>query len=245
MAFISLLELYRHRTDLFNDLTIPTAADITDDADKVSNPFVPDKTDLINYLCMEFAELELLYADPDILKDMIRIWSSVRNPTWCALYNTLLYAYNPIWNKDGLSTETRNLKGTNYRTANLAESDSFSETEGYTVTAMATTHTGSVTHNVTGYDTNSLQPESSDVPNTTDSTSGSTSTSKGGSGSHGTTGTDKHDMTDTGTITRREVGNIGILSTQKMVEEQRALVRFNLYETIAEEFKQKFCIMVY
>lgn len=233
MALLSILGLYNHNPDIFNDMLIPTASDITDDADKVSDPFVPDKSDLISYICMQYAELELVYADPVIMKQMIKIWSEVHNPTWCALYNTMLYAYNPIWNKDGLYTETRNLKGTDYRTANL------SETDNYTVTAMATTHTGSVTHNVTGFDTNSLQPESSDVPNTTDSTSGSTSNTKG------TTGTDKHDTSDTGTLSRREVGNIGVTTTQKMIEEQRELVRFNLYETIAEDFKQQFCLMIY
>lgn len=245
MALLSILELYNDYSELFNDLVIPTAADITDDADKVSSPFVPDKNDLIAYICMQYAELEVVYADPVIMKQMIKIWSEVHNPTWCALYNTLLYAYNPIWNKDGLYTETRNLKGTNYRTANLSESGSFSETDGYTVTSMATTHTGSVTHNVTGFDTNSLQPESSDVPNTTDSTSGSTSNTKGGTNSHGTSGTDKYDTTDTGSITRREVGNIGVTTTQRMIEEQRELVRFNLYETIAEDFKEQFLVMIY
>lgn len=233
MALLSILGLFNHNPDIFDDMEIPTAADITDDADKVSDPFIPDKSNLIAYICMQYAELEVVYADPVIMKQMIKIWSEVHNPTWCALYNTLLYAYNPIWNKDGLYTETRNLHGTDYRTAGLTETDN------YTVTGMATTHTGSVTHNVTGFDTNSLQPESSDVPNTTDSTSGSTTNTKG------TSGTDKHDTSDTGTVTRRETGNIGVTTTQKMIEEQRELVRFNLYETIAEDFKEQFCVMIY
>lgn len=233
MAILTIRGLYNHDSTIFDDFVIPTAADIANDADKISDPFVPDKDDLIAYICMQFAELSLVYADPDVMREMIGAWSAVRNPTWCALYNTLLYDYNPIWNKDGLYTETRNLHGTDYRTANL------SETDNYTVTSMATTHTGSVTHNVTGFDTNSLQPESSDVPNTTDSTSGSTANTKG------TTGTDKHDTSDTGSVTRRETGNIGVTTTQKMIEEQRELVRFNLYETIAEEFKEQFCVMIY
>ena len=233
MALLSILGLYNHNTDVFNDMVIPTADDITNDADKVSDPFIPDKTELIKYICMQCAELELVYADPDIMKAMLKTWSEVRNPTWCALYNTMLYEYNPIWNKDGLSVETRNLRATNYRTANL------SETDNYTVTSMATTHTGDVTHNVTGYDTNSFSPESQDVPNTTDSTSGSTSNTKG------TSGTDKHDMSDSGTVSKRETGNIGVTTTQKMIEEQRAIVQFNLYQTICDEFKEQFCVMIY
>lgn len=53
--------------------------------------------------------------------------------------------------------------------------------------------------------------------------------------------------TDTGTITRErtEQGNIGITTTQQMIKEEREIAEFNLYDLIIDEFKQRFCIMVY
>ena len=59
----------------------------------------------------------------------------------------------------------------------------------------------------------------------------------------------KTDDDNTDTITRRhkdiEQGNIGITSTQQLIREEREIDNFNLYEVIAKDFKQKFCIQVY
>ena len=40
-------------------------------------------------------------------------------------------------------------------------------------------------------------------------------------------------------------GNIGVTTTQKLIREQRAIDLFNLYDIIIEDFKMRFCILVY
>ena len=40
-------------------------------------------------------------------------------------------------------------------------------------------------------------------------------------------------------------GNIGVTTTQKLIREQRAIENFNLYDIIIEDFKMRFCILVY
>lgn len=40
-------------------------------------------------------------------------------------------------------------------------------------------------------------------------------------------------------------GNIGVTTTQKLIREQRDIEKFNLYDIIIEEFKMRFCILVY
>lgn len=45
--------------------------------------------------------------------------------------------------------------------------------------------------------------------------------------------------------TVHEYGNIGVTTSQQMLEAERALAMNNLYETISREFVKKFCIMVY
>lgn len=233
MATLSILGLYNYDPTVFDNLVIPTAADISDDAPKVDDPWVPDKDVLIHLICMRFAELSLVYPDLDDMRLMIGFWSATRLPVWVALYNTLLYKYNPIWNKDADFLETRNLAGSDNRTDNLAHG------ETTTVTNMNTALTGNVTHQVVGFDSDSFSNESKDIPNTLESVNGST----GITGSN--TGTSNHATTDTGTIRRIENGNIGVTTTQQMIEAQREIVAFNLYETIAEEFKQEFCVMIY
>lgn len=56
-----------------------------------------------------------------------------------------------------------------------------------------------------------------------------------------------NDSTDTGTIERERIehGNIGVTTTQQMIKEEREIAEFNLYSIIIDEFKQRFCIMVY
>lgn len=49
----------------------------------------------------------------------------------------------------------------------------------------------------------------------------------------------------TNTHTAKISGNIGVTTTQEMIEQERKLWMFNLYKLIAEEFKQNFCVMVY
>ena len=40
-------------------------------------------------------------------------------------------------------------------------------------------------------------------------------------------------------------GNIGVTTTQEMIKQERELWNFKLSLTIAEEFKERFCVMVY
>ena len=39
--------------------------------------------------------------------------------------------------------------------------------------------------------------------------------------------------------------NIGVTTTQEMLEAQRTLVRYNVYNEIADSFKEEFCLYIY
>lgn len=158
MATMSILGLYEYDPTIFDGLTLPTAADITNEADKVSNPFVPDKQTFINWLCLQLAEVSLIYASAPVVKTMIGIWSDIRLPVWKAVYNTLLYKYNPIWNKDGKKTETHDL----------------TIIDDYVVTDMKTENGGNVANEVTGYDTNTYSPNTRQVIDTDSTQNGKT-----------------------------------------------------------------------
>lgn len=45
--------------------------------------------------------------------------------------------------------------------------------------------------------------------------------------------------------TIRAMGNIGVTTTQQMIESQRNVVQFDLEKFIADDFKQAFCLQVY
>ena len=200
MAQISLLGVYNMDPTIFDQMELPTAADIDPNVDTVRHPFIPDKDDMINYLLMECRGLGLWDPDPADMKHDIGVWSRIRRKTWCDLYNTLLYKYNPIWNKDGGYTDTRKQ-----------------------VTEGTTSGNGSSENQVTGYDTNSYSPNEKDV------------------NTYSNTGRNTEDET----FTHSESGNIGVTTTQQMIREQREVVEFNLYDYIAKDFKNRFCLQLY
>lgn len=51
--------------------------------------------------------------------------------------------------------------------------------------------------------------------------------------------------TNEGEHTLHAHGNIGVTTTQKMIKEQRQVDLFNVYDIIIEDFKMRFCILVY
>ena len=220
--------------DLFEDMILPTAGDLTDDAAVIADPWEPDSGLAVANIVRECNELELLYPSAPTMKRMIAIWSAANFHTWCGLYNTMIYKYNPIWNKDGTWKETRDLDGKNDRTAGLTVTDT------RTYTNLKDVQTGSVEHDVTGYDSNTYSA------NTRDHMNDLTNTRNGEDKNVQTIqGTDKYYTEDNGTITREEQGNIGVTSTQELIQKQRDIVQFNFYDYIAQSFKENFCIMVY
>ena len=40
-------------------------------------------------------------------------------------------------------------------------------------------------------------------------------------------------------------GNIGVTTTQQMIEEERRVSQFNIYDYIIESFKRRFCLLIY
>lgn len=55
------------------------------------------------------------------------------------------------------------------------------------------------------------------------------------------------ESTDNGTIshTIRRTGNIGVTSSQQLIAEERKLAEFVMMDYIINEFKQRFCLLIY
>lgn len=111
-ATIDLIGMYTYDKTLLDEMVIPQAI---------------DKEVLKDNLLMEAAELEVLYSDPNFLKMAIGAWSRKQLPVWMKLWDTTQYEYNPIWNKDGKVTETRDLHGTEDVKDNLERVDNLTD----------------------------------------------------------------------------------------------------------------------
>lgn len=114
--------------------------------------------------------------------------------------------------------------------------ENYDRHEEYVEPVTVRTDTGSGTDTVEGYTSgfNSGSGAASTPHDKTLTKPGATYTSKIASATNG-------DMTSTGHIH----GNIGTVTSQQMIREERDVAAFNVADLIVQEFKQRFLLMIY
>lgn len=102
---LSILGLYNFDNTIFDDFSLP--AEITD---KGNEHLVYES------ILLEYAELEVLYPDPSVMKQAIGVWSQSRFNNWTRMAEVLYENYDPFINikRDERReiTQTRNLAET-------------------------------------------------------------------------------------------------------------------------------------
>lgn len=225
MATLSIMGMYNYDDTLFDGLQVPSGI---------------DKQDIIDEILMQCAELEVLYPAPSIMKRAIEIWSNSNQIKWQKLYDTMTIEYNPIWNVDANIIDTEKISGSDDRTINRTNIGTDTETR------------------------NLLDKETVDLTDTK-AVKGFNETAwadaekntKGGTDTIAHSGTDTINRNETEKVTdgnknasereytQRRTGNIGVTTTQQMLEAERQIADFNLIDIIVNSFKYRFCILVY
>lgn len=219
-ANLSILGLWYYDNTVLDGLVanLPT----WEDKDEVVHTL--DGTVLKDNILLEFGELEILYPDPDFCKMAITAWAQKQKGVWQELYETMFYEYDPIENYYRKEHWTDDFTHGHNRDTDL--------THGHKVTMDVKDTT---TNSVTGYNGTTFSDRDKSVfeNDDTETHSGKDTTNEKNSG------TDK-DVRD-----GYARGNVGVMATQQMIEMQRETVAFNMYDTIMQEFKERFCIMIY
>ena len=287
--------------------------------DLMQIPSELDKPTLVDNLLAETAELEVLYPNPVVFKNLVGVWSAKQIDIWNRLYATTQYEYNPIENYNryetgsdsgtgrtthsgtDTTTETTTHGGTDGRTEaistggkdtlDMSRRDGGTETENTTSSVELggqdqTVGTDTKGHWVAGFNPGTPTPPDDGLLKQTRDQDDATTTTEYGKTEDGTgtktttfgkTETNKDETTygktenvqetktygetigKTGGLTHGEQiattnegehelhahGNIGVTTTQKLIREQRDIDLFNLYDIIIEDFKMRFCILVY
>ena len=226
---IDLIMMYNYDNTIFDNLQLPSSM---------------NKDNFINNLLFETAELELLYSKPSFLKFAIGAWSKKELDIWEKLEATLHYDYDPIYNTDRTETETIKEEKTGKRNIDGSSTDTGSA-NSTSNTSYKRNETATDVRSVSSYDSDTLktsEQNSNEIVADNNDTSTNTSSSTGTS-----TLTQTQHSEDNGTITRelRTFGNIGVTTTQSMIEEERKVVQFCIDDYIINSFKRKFCILVY
>ena len=181
----------------------------------------------IDAILMRTRELEILYPDFTYMKNRITIWSNKYQINWKKLYDTTVLEYNPIENYDRMEdwTDTDDETTSSARDNTIKSTSTNKIVNSVNVTDQNTAfNAGLADHakQITDGDTT----ENSSITNTEKE-----NINDGRNGKHKRTG--------------RAHGNIGVTTSQQMIQSERDLVVFNLYDVIAESFIENFCLMVY
>ena len=130
------------------------------------------------------------------------------------------------------------------KTENGSDATSYGKTEsttGSSTTSFGKTESGSdaTAYGKTESESNAMAYGKTE--NTTESKTYGQTISKAGNFTHG----ESVATSSTGQHTLWAHGNIGVTTTQEMIRQERAIDLFNLYDIIIEDFKMRFCILVY
>lgn len=178
----------------------------------------------------KFIEQNRGNAVPEVLTEqqliaIVSILYAKYESKWSKLYKVLFAEYNPIENYSMTEEETPDITRT--ETPNITRGKTTSAKSDFTVTTNANTAT-----DVYGFNSNSAVPQG-------DSNGNSTVKTQGDADKNVTT----ENETETGTRTERETGkrtltrsgNIGVTTSQRMLESEIKLWEWNFYETVFKD----------
>ena len=174
------------------------------------------KKTLTDNILLQGGEFEVLYSDPWALQNFISVWADREAATFKRWVDALAIEYAPLENYDRHEDWTDTL-----------DSDGTSNTTGTNDTSTS----GTVTTDVSAFDSSSYQPKDKVTSSETidnDTTESNTST-----------------LDNEGVHTGRIHGNIGVTTSQQMLEAELDLGYWNIYSRITDMFLKEFCIMIY
>ena len=179
---------------------------------------------LVNTILEDSAHFEALYTNPDYLRDSITNWFNRYLYTFDKWVKALAIEYNPLSNYD--------------RHEEYTDSEGTITTGHDTMTSTSTSNdsvNGTVTDKVVPYEdgilTNKGQTENVSTNNV--STTGNTATD--------TSTNNNRTLTHTAHL----YGNIGVTSSQEMLQNELEIAKFNIIKQISDLFVSDYCLMIY
>lgn len=233
-ATLSILGLYNYDPTIFDGFAVPNGL---------------DRRAIRDSILLECAELEIVYPQPATLKHAIALWSASRLPQWDKLYKTTTLEYNPIENYNRIEdyTDTSTLTESRENTKTLTGND----TQETSLTGKNTTTGNDTTNNsVVGFNGAAGGGLGESLKDKSETASRSTAETKGentGKTTINRTDADSGSTSSESSATRHGSisGNIGVTTSQQMIQQERDVAVFNITDYIVRDFKQRFCILVY
>lgn len=232
--------------DLFSELSLPTGI---------------SKDTLCDNILLRGGEFEVQYADPDFLKGAIGIWSRKQYSTIDRWVKALAIEYNPLENYDRMEDWTDNTEGTgasssksvSNRENSASNASSVSAGQENTKTVDRDKYNSPPTHETlrSAFDSSNYEPSTKEIDtgkweDKDTLSSNSTQTDVSAEKDDYTVSDDNSSVLNSDSVHSGRIhGNIGTLTSQKMLTDELELGYWNIYEKVTELFLQEFTIPVY
>lgn len=216
--------------------------------DLLSLPEGIDKDTVTDNIILEGGDFEVLYADPYMFRMAVGTWSQKHLRTFEKWINALNIEYEPLENYDRIEdyTDTFN-KGEkttagNTRTLNNEDKETLNTENKRTLNTEQTDE-----RSVSAFDSGSYQAADKDVIKNT----GTDTMSNTGTDTVNHTGTIKDEGSGSLTTNSKDIhsgrihGNIGVTTSQQMLQSEIDIARFNLVQQITDLFLTEFTLMIY
>lgn len=211
-----------------------------------------DKDTLVNNIMLRGGEFEVVYSNPDFYKSAIGLWSNKHYRTFEKWINALNIDYNPLENYDRM--EEWSDSGSRINTGTVSDSGERKNTGTQsTETTGNDNFTGSGNNTssdeISAYNSNSFQNDKKNTTNSSNSSETNTTTNSTRTDnlteSNSNTRTDNLSEKTNSSRKGRAHGNIGVTTSQQMLQSELDIAKWNIYEQITDLFLSEFCIMVY
>ena len=211
-----------------------------------------DKDTLVNNIMLRGGEFEVVYSNPDFYKSAIGLWSNKHYRTFEKWINALNIEYNPLENYDRM--EEWSDAGSRINTGTVSDSGTITNTGTQSTEATGKDNfkgSGNSTSSdeISAYNSNSFQNDKKNTTNSSNSSETNTinrnTRTDNLSESNSNTRTDNLSEKTNSDRKGRAHGNIGVTTSQQMLQSELDIAKWNIYEQITDLFLSEFCIMVY
>lgn len=207
-----------------------------------------DHETMVNTILLNCGEFEVLYPNIETLKNMFTLFSNKWSRTvskWVSALNT---EYKPLENYDryenfgGSETELENGNETHLTNGNETITNN-----GNTILSRSGTDNNDVENKTSAFNASDYQPDEKTITQINYGSSDKNDVNLNQTRTPNITEirTPNIKRTRTPNLENHIHGNVGVTTSQQMLESELQLQYWNLYNKISNIFMKEFCIMVY
>ena len=199
---------------------------------------------LKNNILMRSGEFEALYADPTLNQQLIAIWANRYYDTFNRWIKALKIEYNPLENFNRHETITD--KTGEKETGSSTNKSTGKESSESKITYNSKVETDNITDlDKAAYNETDPSPYQKETLDGEINNSGYDTTTGKGDNEINSTGSNSVNKDTNFTRDAHLYGNIGVTTSQQMLNAELDIGYWNIYEKITDLFLREFCLLVY